>query len=153
MRTMRRRLATGPARGLAALLLLAGTALGVAACGGSEAPSATTSQSPRAAVPLDVAAFAAAVQKPGTTVVDVRTPAEYAAGHLAGAVNINVQGPGFEDAVAGLDPSARYAVYCHSGSRSAVAVAYLVAHGFRHVAELAGGITAWQAAGRPVATG
>jgi len=143
------------ARVVAGLLLLAGTGLAAAACGGDEVPPAAASSTGAAqpAAPLDVAAFAAAVEEPGTTVVDVRTPAEFAAGHLAGAVSIDVQGAGFASAVDGLDPSAAYAVYCHSGNRSAMAVAYLVDHGFAHVVELAGGIAAWEAAGGPVTTG
>jgi rhodanese-related sulfurtransferase len=138
---------------LVAVLLLVGAAVGVVACGSDQASPPAASRTADAAGPLGVEAFAAAAAKPGTTVIDVRTPAEYAAGHLAGAVNIDVQGPNFADAVAELDPSARYAVYCHSGNRSAVAVSYLADHGFTHVAELAGGIAAWQAAGRPVTTG
>lgn len=155
MTTASRPVAASIGRGLAALLLLAGTAIGAAACGGSDAPSTASSAggATHAAAPLDAAAFAAALETPGTTVVDVRTPEEFAAGHLAGAVNIDVQGPGFADMVGRLDPAGRYAVYCHSGNRSAVAVSYLVDHGFGHVVELAGGITAWQAAGRPVTTG
>jgi rhodanese-related sulfurtransferase len=143
-----------PARVLAALLLTGGVALGAAACGGSDGTSASGSgTSAHAAAPVGVADFATALEAPGTTVVDVRTPAEYAAGHLAGAVNIDVQDPGFADAVGQLDPSGRYAVYCHSGNRSATAVSYLVDRGFAHVVELAGGISAWEAAGRPVTTG
>jgi rhodanese-related sulfurtransferase len=142
------------ARALAGAILLAVTAVGFAGCGGDGGSSATSAgATARSQAPLEVAAFEAATQRPGTTVLDVRTPAEYAAGHLAGAVDLDVQSPGFADAVARLDPSGSYAVYCHSGNRSAVAVAYLVDHGFSHVVELAGGIAAWQAAGRPVTTG
>src|SRR3569623_1844240 len=120
MTTAHRRLGTATTRALATLLLLAAAGLGVAACGSNAAPDAATSGSAgRAATPVDVPAFAAAVAQPGTTLLDVRTPAEYAAGHLAGAVNLDVQGAGFADAVGRLDPSARYAVYCHSGNRSA----------------------------------
>jgi rhodanese-related sulfurtransferase len=145
----------GASRGLAALLLLGGTALGAAACGSddqSAGGSSASQTSTSAAKPLGVEAFAAAAAQPGTTLIDVRTPAEYAAGHLAGAVNIDVQGSTFANAVAELDPSKSYAVYCHSGNRSAVAVSYLADRGFTHVAELAGGISAWQAAGQPVTT-
>jgi rhodanese-related sulfurtransferase len=136
-------------------MLLGVTALGVAACGADEAaaPPGASAGSTDVASPVDVETFAAAIADAGTTVVDVRTPAEYAAGHLAGAVNIDLQGPGFAEAVSRLDPSARYAVYCHSGNRSATAVSYLAGHGFTHVVELAGGIAAWEAAGRPVTTG
>jgi rhodanese-related sulfurtransferase len=101
---------------------------------------------------LGVGEFAAALQRPGTTLIDVRTPEEFATGHLDGAVNIDLQGAGFGAAVADLDPSGTYAVYCRSGNRSAVAVAYLQDHGFDSVFHLDGGIVAWQAAGQPVTT-
>jgi rhodanese-related sulfurtransferase len=155
MTNLLRPIPTALGRGVAAVLLLAGTALGAAACGsdsdpGSAATGSTASTS--AAAPLGVDAFAADVARPGTTVIDVRTPAEFASGHLAGAVNIDVQGPAFADTVAGLDPAGHYAVYCHSGNRSASAVAYLRGHGFGSVTELGDGIAAWQAAGQPVTT-
>ena len=140
------------ARSLAALLLLGGTALGAAACGSTDQSSSSSSAGASAVTPVGAEEFAAAAAKPGTTIIDVRTPAEYAAGHLDGAVNIDVQGSSFADAVAELDPSASYAVYCHSGNRSAVATSYMAEHGFKNLVELAGGIAAWQADGRPVTT-
>lgn len=60
-----------------------------------------------------------------TVVVDVRTPGEYAAGHLDGAVNIDFQSASFADDVADLDTDAEYVVYCQSGHRSAQAVAVM----------------------------
>lgn len=47
--------------------------------------------------------------------IDVRTPAEFASGHLEGAINIDVQSPDFDQQVAQLDPSATYLVYCRGG--------------------------------------
>ncbi|MEV8273569.1 rhodanese-like domain-containing protein [Microbacterium sp. NPDC077184] len=64
-----------------------------------------------------------------TVVVDVRTPAEYAGGHLDGAVNIDLQSPDFDATVAELDPAEEYIVYCASGNRSAQAVAVMEAAG------------------------
>lgn len=64
-----------------------------------------------------------------TVIVDVRTPAEYAGGHLDGAVNIDLQSPAFEATVAELDPEDEYVVYCASGNRSAQAVAVMDAAG------------------------
>jgi len=58
-----------------------------------------------------------------TVVVDVRTPAEYAGGHLDGAINIDFQSPQFDAAIAELDPDDEYVVYCQTGNRSAQAVA------------------------------
>lgn len=61
--------------------------------------------------------------------VDVRTPEEFAAGHLEGAVNVPVESPDFPALVATLDPSLEYVVYCRSGRRSEIAAEYMVAEG------------------------
>jgi len=60
-----------------------------------------------------------------TVIVDVRTPAEYATGHLDGAVNLDFQSPSFDQVVTDLDPDADYVVYCQSGNRSAQAVSVM----------------------------
>lgn len=56
-----------------------------------------------------------------TVVIDVRTPEEFAAGHVDGAINLNVEDPAFTTAAAALDPASTYLVYCRSGNRSAYA--------------------------------
>lgn len=86
------------------------------------------------------------------TVIDVRTPAEFAAGHVEGAVNLDVEGGQFSASLADLDPAATYIVYCQSGRRSALAAAAMVAAGFTEVHDM-GGIQDWTAAGLPVVTG
>lgn len=84
-----------------------------------------------------------------TVVVDVRTPAEYATGHLDGAVNIDFQSPSFDDVVSGLDSDADYVVYCQSGNRSAQAVSVMEDADF--AVQNAGGIDqAAKATGLPV---
>lgn len=83
--------------------------------------------------------------------VDVRTDKEYAEGHLAGAANIDVNQPGFEqrtDYLTGND-GIQVAVYCRSGRRSMKAAESLSARGVR-VINLGGGIQAWQQAGMAV---
>ena len=64
-----------------------------------------------------------------TVVVDVRTPAEYAGGHLDGAINIDLQSAEFDATISELDPGDEYVVYCQSGNRSAQAVAAMEAAG------------------------
>jgi rhodanese-related sulfurtransferase len=83
------------------------------------------------------------------TVIDVRTAEEYANGHIDGAINLDVQGGGFSASIAALDPAAPYIVYCHSGRRSAIAAATMVAAGFTQVHDM-GGIQAWIDAGLPI---
>lgn len=99
---------------------------------------------------VGVAEFDQVVQTNGTRVIDVRTPAEYSAGHLPGAVNIDVESSSFGAEIAGLDKTATYAVYCRSGNRSKVASQQLANDGFTHIYDLAGGINAWIGAGQPV---
>lgn len=119
------------------LALIAVTSL-LAACSSSSAES-NSSTSANA----DEAAFAAAIATPGTIVLDVRTPEEFAAGHIPGAININVESGTFEQDITALDPSATYAVYCRSGRRSADAIAIMEGAGFTSMVNLDGGILAW----------
>lgn len=97
-------------------------------------------------------AFQELASTPGVVTLDVRTPAEYAGGHLAGARNIDVESADFATQLGQLDPKATYAVYCHSGNRSKVAMQKMTDAGFTSVKDLAGGIAAWQQAGLPVTT-
>ena len=85
---------------------------------------------------VDPAAFLTTASQTGTVVVDVRTPSEYAAGHIEGAVNIDVEAPTFDTEIAKLDKNATYAVYCHSGRRSGLATDAMGKAGFTHVYNL-----------------
>lgn len=75
-----------------------------------------------------------------TILIDVRTPAEYDAGHLDGAQLLDLNGGEFAAALPTLDPEAAYAVYCKSGNRSGQAVAMMEDSGFDNVIDL-GSIT------------
>ena len=86
------------------------------------------------------------------TVIDVRTPAEYAAGHVEGAENIDVTAATFEQQVEKLDKGEEYVVYCQSGNRSASAAEKMVELGFTEVVD-GGGILSLEAAGAPVVQG
>lgn len=67
----------------------------------------------------------------GTLLLDVRTPAEFDAGHLPGAINIDVQDPDFDEQIlAGFDPAGDYYVYCRSGNRSGQAIERMRGLGF-----------------------
>ena len=71
-----------------------------------------------------------------TVVLDVRTPEEFAAGHLSGAELLDFSSGEFTAALPSLDPEAEYVVYCRSGNRSSQAVAQMEAAGFEHVTNL-----------------
>jgi rhodanese-related sulfurtransferase len=80
-------------------------------------------------------------------VIDVRTPEEYAAGHIPGAVNIPF------DHIAGriseIDAPHGVALYCMVGPRARKGEAALLGAGYTSVFLLEGGLAAWQAAGLP----
>jgi len=67
-------------------------------------------------------------------VLDVRTPAEYAAGHLRGAVNLDTRSPGFHHRLTLLNPRDSYVVYCNGGRRAARARDIMEGLGFTDVA-------------------
>ena len=82
--------------------------------------------------------------------LDVRTPEEYAEGHIEGAQNIDVLNDTFEDKVCALLPKDKViALYCRSGRRSKKAAGILTAKGF-HVVELNTGYLGWTGAGKTV---
>ena len=83
----------------------------------------------------------------GLVILDVRTPEEYAAGHLENAINIDYRASTFKDELGKLDKSKSYLVYCGSGKRSLESVKIMTELGFSHVYNLLGGITQWQAEG------
>lgn len=91
--------------------------------------------------------FSEVVTQPGVVVLDVRTPAEFAEGHLANSININFESGNFEEEISKLDKSKTYAVYCRSGNRSGQATAKMSKAGFTNIYDLDGGIIDWQNAG------
>lgn len=97
--------------------------------------------------------FLTASAEPGTVVVDVRTPAEFAAGHVDGAVNIDVESGNFASEIAALPKDTTYAVYCRSGRRSTLATDQMAEAGFTSLVNLQGGVADLQAAGAPIVTG
>ena len=90
------------------------------------------------------------VTKGEVTVIDVRTPEEFAVGHIAGATNINFQASDFTTQLGKLDKGKTCLVHCASGGRSTRSLPQFSQLGFKRVIHLDGGIKAWQAAGNPV---
>jgi phage shock protein E len=83
-------------------------------------------------------------------VLDVRTPEEFAAGHIPGAVNIpHDQLPNRLAEIAGAK-SKDVVVYCRSGRRSAIAQETLTSQGFKSVKHLEGDMLKWQEEKRAV---
>ena len=82
-------------------------------------------------------------------VIDVRTPAEFADGHVAGARNIDVEAGDFAARISSLDKTASYLVYCRTGRRSAIAADEMAGAGFADIVD-GGGIADLVAAGAPI---
>jgi rhodanese-related sulfurtransferase len=92
--------------------------------------------------------FVARLRQDGVSgvLLDVRSPDEYAGGHLPGAVNVPLDEV---EAVAGRYAGQDVVTVCHSGARSLAAARLLSAAGAR-VQSVAGGTEAWRQAGQPV---
>ena len=137
---------------LLAIAITLGAVAGACSSGDSEpAESGSTDSGVRLVTPED----GAAIQEnpPAELVIlDVRTPEEFAEGHIEGAVMIDFYREDFADQLAGLDPDVPYLVYCRSGNRSGQTAAILEELGFSDVADVDGGINAWTGLGLPTVT-
>mgnify|MGYP001113071078 CR=1 FL=1 len=101
-------------------------------------------------VSVSVPAFEQEISSDPVQLLDVRTPEEYVAGHIAGAININVQSDDFsETALNELSKDSTVYVYCRSGRRSLTAAEILAKLGYK-VVNLKGGIIDWKENGFPV---
>ncbi|AKG53351.1 rhodanese-like protein [Dehalogenimonas sp. WBC-2] len=85
-------------------------------------------------------------------ILDVRTPSEFASGHIEGSILIDFNASNFRTEVDKLDKSKRYLVYCRTSNRSGQAVSIMKDLGFKEVYDVDGGIVAWEAAGLPIVT-
>jgi len=83
-------------------------------------------------------------------VLDVRTPKEFAAGHIAGAVNIDFNAPDFAKKIEALDKDKAYLVHCAGGVRSTKACQKMTEIHFKQLFNLEPGLRAWEKAGKPV---
>jgi len=94
--------------------------------------------------------FEKAIKDKNVVVLDVRTDAEFKAGHLPNAQSIDVNGADFSQKIAKLDKNKAYYVYCKSGVRSTKACNALTSLGFKKIHNLENGFKDWQAAGKKV---
>lgn len=93
----------------------------------------------------------AAAKKDGKLVVlDVRTPEEFKAGHIAAATNIDFKAADFADKLGKLDKDKTYVLHCQSGRRSTASLEVFQKLGFKKIVHLDGGFVAWEKAGLPV---
>ena len=96
--------------------------------------------------------FSDVINQAGVVVIDVRTPAEFASGHLPNAINIDFENPNFKQEIEKLDKEVTFAVYCRSGNRSGKATSAMSKAGFTKIYDMQGGIIDWQTAGGQIVT-
>lgn len=108
--------------------------------------SSSESRSEAGIIDLEPAAFKAKMAEANTIVLDVRTPAEIAAGKIEGAFDLNIQDPSFKAEVEKLDKAKTYLVYCKKGGRSSRACSIFKEAGFEKVYNLKDGYDGWKAA-------
>lgn len=121
-------------------------------CGAATAP--TTARADGAVfATIGHVALLARVSAGDIWLLDVRTPEEYAAGHVARAVNIPHDQLANRSAELPVDKTLEIAVYCRSGRRSQIALEWLKAQGYQRLLHVEGDMLGWQAAGQPLQTG
>jgi phage shock protein E len=149
-----------PARRIRIALVVAVGALGISACGGTDTatPVADAADETTAGVVVETPAFGLVSPRQaselstteGVTVIDVRTPEEFAEGHIDGATMIDFYADTFADEIGALDQDGTYLVYCRSGNRSGQTASLMRQLGFQQVYDLDGGIIAYGQSGLPL---
>jgi phage shock protein E len=143
---------------LAPLVLLASCALGPGTAWAGDAERSTPSAKVAAAAKPAAAQLALMTQEQllehqsqhpeHLFVLDVRTPEEFAEGHVPGAVNVP-----HDQIAARLDQVPKdkdVVLYCRSGRRAGLAAELLAANGYTRLSHLEGDMPAWVERGRPV---
>ncbi|MEK6797091.1 MAG: rhodanese-like domain-containing protein [Spirochaetota bacterium] len=77
-------------------------------------------------------------------ILDVRTPNEFAEGHIAGATNIDYYAPDFKERIAKLDKKKTYLILCRSGNRSGKSAAFMSESGYTGLFNMKGGMMGWE---------
>ncbi|MDA0242459.1 MAG: rhodanese-like domain-containing protein [Chloroflexi bacterium] len=129
-----------------AAIILAVVVMGLIAANRNGGQSDTASAAVQLLRPAD---YVAQFQQPAAehVLIDVRTPEEFASGHIAGAINIPVDE--VSQRLAEFPTDQPVVLYCRSGNRSAQAASILTSAGYNNLYDL-GGIIDWQAQGLPV---
>jgi phage shock protein E len=128
---------------IAALAALAMLAAATAGRTDTDAPS-------QASISNDALQQRIEASEPGFVVLDVRTPEEYAEGHVPGAINMPHDTVSQHLSALSDARDKEIIVYCRSGRRAAIAIDALREAGFAHVTHLEGDMLGWEAAQLPV---
>lgn len=133
------------------LVLLACGGAPEARSGDATAPAASAgSEATAPSANLDVTALRSAMESTALPVLDVRSPEEFADGHVPGAINIPLQE--LQTRMGELETlkDREFAVICAVGGRSSSATSMLHRKGFTGARNVDGGTNAWKAAGYPL---
>lgn len=112
------------------------------------APAADAPGSPKIISVVD--ADALLKKDKSVVVLDVRTPEEFKAGHIPGAINVDFNGDNFDKELAKLDRNKTYLLHCAAGGRSAQAEDQMVELKFQSVLHLKEGFNGWKKQGKPI---
>lgn len=105
---------------------------------------ASVSDAVQKIVNLDPQSFKEKIANDNPVIIDVRTADEYEAGHIDNAINLDFYSDNFADQLEKLDKHKPYSIYCRSGNRSGQTLLLMKELGFKDVANLSGGFTAWE---------
>lgn len=92
---------------------------------------------------VDIQTFENGLTTPNIQVLDVRTPDEFAKGHIEAAKNVDWNNANFESNIASLDKNKPVYIYCLGGGRSKKAALKMTELGFKNIVELEGGYMNW----------
>lgn len=144
---------TSTRRGLSmrpVLALAVGMMVALTACSApGAAPAASETQAAATATAATSGTDTADVAR---TIIDVRTPEEFAQGHLEGAINIDLNSADFKSQIEALDKNGTYTLYCRSGNRSGQALTIMSEAGFANLSNAGSVQEASEALGLPIVT-
>jgi phage shock protein E len=103
-----------------------------------------------AAKKINLAQFEKIKSEKDAVVLDVRTPREFEAGHVPGAINIDWHARDFAERVSKLDKSKDYLIHCQAGVRSAAAAKAMSKMDFLHLYDYSGGWADYSKSGQPI---
>lgn len=132
-------------RNLVSLVLSVSLAIGVALMAGCVPTQTIEDITPQEAFTL----IQNNQNNPDFVIIDVRTPEEFADGHIENAINIDFRSETFRDKLNELDKDKTYLIYCRSGVRSKNALDMMEELNFREAYNMLGGIISWKAEGLP----
>lgn len=136
------------------LALSASLVIGVALTGGCVRDETVTPETPTQIIEDITPQEAFTViqnnqNNPDFVIIDVRTPQEFADGHIENVINIDFYSETFRDELNILDKDKTYLIYCRSGNRSGRTMPIMAELNFREVYNMLGGINQWKTEGLP----